>query len=199
LHAREGGIAYDVGAHVGFFSLLMSRLVGRTGQVLAFEPHTGNVERLRANVFANGARNVDVRAVALGDAVGEERFSAHASSLEGSLDGGESVAGGLPDDGAPALGCMRVATTTIDALVHDGAAVPHVMKIDVEGAEGRVIRGGRETIAACRPVMVIEIHSSEAWGHVLDALPVAYEFTDIDGGRDARLREPGHYLALPAR
>jgi FkbM family methyltransferase len=187
-HARPGGVAWDIGAHVGFFSLLLSRAVSTTGRVVTFEPHAQNVERLRANVAANDAWNIEVRGVALGGLVGDARFSVHASSLQGALEACS------PTERA---GLIKVATTTIDRVVSEGATPPDLVKIDVEGAEGQVIRGGRETIATNRPTMVIEIHSRQAWGEVLDALPVAYRFSDIDSGRDPARREPGHYLALP--
>jgi hypothetical protein len=73
------------------------------------------------------------------------------------------------------------------------------MKVDVEGAEGRVIAGARATITAHRPLMLIEVHSPAAWGAILDALPVPYDFTDVAPTRfPATLRMPGHYLGTPA-
>lgn len=74
-----------------------------------------------------------------------------------------------------------------------------LLKIDVEGAEGRVIRGGRETIAAHRPRMIIEIHSPRARREVLDALPAPYDFTDVEEtAHDPAALIPGHYLTVPA-
>jgi FkbM family methyltransferase len=183
-HVRPGDTAYDVGAHAGFFTLLLSRLVGVDGRVLAFEPEPANAARLVANVEANGCRNVDVHAVAVSEVSATARFTTHASSLQGSL--GERGA--------------AVATTTIDAVVSAGASPPSLMKIDVEGAEGRVIAGARHAISATRPVLLLEVHSPAAWGEVLDALPIPYEFTDIEPTRyAASLRMPGHYLGLARR
>jgi FkbM family methyltransferase len=192
-HAQPGAVAWDIGAHIGFFSLLLARAVGPDGRVLAFEPHAANVGRLTANVTANHVHNVDVLAVALGNASGSAAFAVHRSSLQGALEG--------PSPSPCTDEIVSVETTTIDDLVRHGAPVPLLIKIDVEGAEGRVLSGGRETIAVHRPVMVIEIHSRDAWDEVLDALPVAYGFKDIDCGhanpRDRSSREPGHYVALP--
>jgi FkbM family methyltransferase len=186
-YARPAAVAYDVGAHVGFFSLLLSQAVGTGGRVLSFEPLAENAERLQSNIDANPwAANVRVHAVALGDLVGWERFSVHGSSLEGSL------AQPCSD------GNVVVPATTIDALAAAGAPPPDVMKIDVEGAEGRVLRGGRRIIEAHRPAIVLEIHSQEAWGDVLDALPASYVCAGIGGAGDVTLRQPGHYIALPA-
>ena len=182
-----GGVAYDIGAHAGFFSLLLSRLVGPLGNVLAFEPEPANAARLVANLAANDATNVEVHVAAVSNAVSTQHFARHESSLEGAL--------AQDDDGRSA----PVTTTTIDAIVSGGAPAPSIMKIDVEGAEGRVIAGGRRTIAEVRPLMALEVHSPSAWGDVLDALPVPYEFTDLESTRySASLRMPGHYLGMPA-
>lgn len=187
--ARPGDVAYDIGAHAGFFTLLLSGLVGEEGRVMAFEPHPANAARLSRNLDANSCANTQVRQVALSDRAGEARFNAHASTLEGSL----ADAAAPPDD------IMSVPATTIDAIVRDGAPPPGVLKIDVEGAEGRVIRGGRETIAAHRPRMIIEIHSPRAWREVLDALPFPYVITDVEEtAHDPAAQIPGHYLAVPA-
>jgi hypothetical protein len=91
----------------------------------------------------------------------------------------------------------RVRVTTIDASVAAGAPVPDLIKIDVEGAEGGVIRGGRQTIALRAPVIIIEVHSTGAWDEVLEALPVAYAFTALGASADASRGLPGHYVGLP--
>ncbi len=185
--ARLGDIAYDIGAHAGFFTLLLSGLVGEEGRVIAFEPYPANAARLARNLDANSCANVEVRTAALSDHVGEVRFNAHNSTLEGSL-----------ADGAWADDMMSVPATTIDVVVRDGSPPPSVLKIDVEGAEGRVIRGGRETIAAYRPRMIIEIHSQHAWREVLDAMPIPYYFSDVEEtAHDPTALIPGHYLAVP--
>lgn len=185
-----GATVYDVGAHAGFFSLLLSELVGAGGRVLAFEPQPENAARLLANVTANLRANIELHAVALSDTPGTGRMAPHSSSLEGALIANES----------PESSARSVNATTIDALVANGAPPPTLMKIDVEGAEGRVIAGARRTIAAHAPVMIIEMHSPIAWGEVLAALPRPYAFTDVDAtAYDATLRMPGHYLALPER
>ena len=187
--AGAGEVAYDIGAHAGFFTLLLSRVVGEEGRVLAFEPHPANAARLSRNLDANSCTNAQVRVVALSDRTGEARFDAHASSLEGSL----------LDAAASPNATMVVPTTTIDAVVRDGATPPDLLKIDVEGAEGRVIRGARETITVHRPRMIIEIHSPLAWCEVLDALPIPYVFKDVEeSAHDPAALIPGHYLAVPA-
>jgi FkbM family methyltransferase len=183
-----GAIAYDVGAHVGFFSLLLSETVGPAGRVLAFEPQPANAARLLGNIEANDRANIELHAVALSVTPGVGRMSSHSSSLQGALV--ESAPADPPAD--------RVAVTSVDALVADGAPPPSFLKIDVEGAEGLVLAGARQTIARHTPAMIIEIHSPVAWGEVLDALPCTYTFIDVEEtAYDPKLRMPGHYLAVP--
>ncbi len=86
---------------------------------------------------------------------------------------------------------VRVRTETIDALVGGGMAAPDFIKIDVEGAEGAVIRGAARTIDAQRPMMLIEVHSPEAGREVAAAMPCRYTFQrhrDGDRGRASRWR-----------
>lgn len=186
LHA--GAVVYDIGAHAGFFSLLCSRLVGERGRVVAFEPRVGNAARLRANVAANAANNVEVREAAVSDRAGEASFLMHASSLEGFLSDDST-------DGAT----TTVRTETIDALVEAGLPVPQLLKIDVEGGEGAVIRGAARTIAMHEPELLIEIHSDIAGSEVAAALPCRYAFRDAGSGRIAKQPlAPGHYLGTAA-
>ncbi len=181
-----GFTVYDVGAHTGFFTLLASQLAGDGGRVYAFEPRPDNVERLRRNMWVNDARNVEVIAVAASDRDGEAAFVMHESTLEGRL------ADATEDSTA------TVRTATIDALARDAMAAPDLIKIDVEGAEGAVIRGAARTIDAHRPVLIIEVHSAEAGREVADAMPCKYTFRDLATGIETGAPEiAAHYLALP--
>jgi len=183
---RAGSVVYDIGAHAGFFSLLSSRLAGADGRVLAFEPRAENIERLRRNIAANSAGNVEVVPAAASDRAGEAPFVMHASTLEGYL----------AADGE--ISAARVRTETIDALVAGGMTPPDLMKIDVEGAEAAVIRGAARTIDAYRPLMLIEVHSVEAGRGVAAALPCRYVFRDIATGNEVmEPLKPAHYLAWP--
>lgn len=181
-HVRPGFTVYDVGAHAGFFTLLCARLAGPAGRIVAFEPRAENVERLRANASANGFANIEIDARAVSDRPGEAAFTLVSSTLEGRL-----AADGDPAD-------ARVPATTIDACVGAGMLAPDVIKVDVEGAEGAVIRGAARTIASRRPLLVLEVHSADAGREVAAALPCAYEFEDLASGQPASWPLPaGHF------
>jgi FkbM family methyltransferase len=148
---RDGDTFFDGGANVGFFTLIGARLVGPGGRVVAIEPQPEAAARLRANVAANGFENVTIVEAAVADAAGTEAF--HFSG-EGILEWGALGAG---SGGTPVI---EVAVTTVDALVAEGLPPPSLVKLDVEGAELRALRGMRETIAARRPTIVCEIHGT---------------------------------------
>lgn len=127
---RPGMTALDIGANLGYFTMLMADLAGPSGRVLAFEPVPRMAERLRQSVHVNGfAGTTHVHELALGDAPGEidmfvpqlEPKNAHFS----------------PAEGRP--GEVRVPIARADQI--EGALDADFIKIDVEGAEEGVWRG----------------------------------------------------------
>jgi FkbM family methyltransferase len=141
---RPGDVVYDVGANVGYYTLVGSVLAGSRGRVIAFEPLPRNLGLLRRHVALNRLRNVTVFAGAVSDRVGTARFDA----------GAIPEMAHLSDQGG-----IEVELFQLDALV-DGGRVPppDVMKIDVEGAELDVLRGASRLIDAHRPRMLIATH-----------------------------------------
>ena len=185
---RDGDVIYDIGAHAGFFSLLFGRLAGPSGRVYAFEPSRPNFERLRANIQANRLAQIEARHLAISDRCGETWFEGGRTSLQGRL----SAAGGA--------GLVTVQATTIDALVHEGMAPPSLLKIDVEGAEGAVLRGASCTLARYRPRLLLEVHSPGAAVEVASVIAGSYALRDLDTARPASMPPPpGHYDAVPVR
>ncbi|HET9769111.1 MAG TPA: FkbM family methyltransferase [Thermoanaerobaculia bacterium] len=143
-----GDVVFDVGAHVGFYSLLASRLVGPAGRVVAFEPLARNLELIERHLAYNGASNVMVVKAAVGERTGQERF-------DGS---------GEPSMGALAAEGDLVDLVCIDDLVGAGKIQPpQLMKIDVEGAESRVLQGAAATLAKYRPAILLAAHGWAQW------------------------------------
>ena len=142
-----GSVVFDIGAHVGFYTLLASVLVGPTGSVFAFEPVPSNVHYLRKHLCLNSVQNVTVIEAAVSDADGFCAFQEGAISLTGHL----SATGGL-----------HVQAVRLDRLVSEGAIPsPQYIKIDVEGAEARVLRGATELLARDHPVVFLSTHGRE--------------------------------------
>lgn len=149
----EGGVLYDVGANVGFFSLIGARLVGAEGRVYAFEPAPGNAAAVRENAALNGLSQIEVIESAVGAERGRERLllveDLSWSHLESQ--------GWHPRTDTT----LEVDVVTIDDLVAEGRIrPPDVVKIDVEGSEIDVLAGMRATLAEHRPVLVCELHDT---------------------------------------
>jgi FkbM family methyltransferase len=184
---RPGDVFFDVGANVGFFTILGARLVGESGSVVAFEPEPENVAALRDNVGLNAFSNV----VVVASAVSSSSGVAHLQVPH------RATARLLPVDRVDVT-ASQVVTTSIDDFVTEHPELkPEVVKIDVEGHEAEVIRGMRETLARLRPIVLCELHRTN--------LEVAAAF-DEAGYRTTVLDGPGpvdaspwwaHVLAVP--
>ncbi|MDE2950827.1 MAG: FkbM family methyltransferase [Chloroflexota bacterium] len=210
---KPGMVALDVGAHVGYYTRLLSRLTGAGGRVIAFEPHPRSHQALRHNT--RGLANATPLQVAVAEAAGSaELYDYLMMSASGSLHYDESLAhlqrarmgaGDIAPRGGEAFEMQRfqVETATIDAcLARLGIKRVDLVKMDIEGAELGALRGMRDTIAASPGMaLVMEYNPAalQAFGHdpaaALDeALGMGFsrvEAIEADGSlrdwRDARL------------
>lgn len=138
---REGALALDVGANIGWYSLVLDRLAGNTLQVHAFEPDPGNRALLQENVDLNRAASVRVSDLALGDVNGPARLNRYRDINQGK----HSL---LPLEGC--VGSISVPVTTLDTYLAESNltnADIWLLKLDVEGHEPAVIRGARAALA----------------------------------------------------
>jgi FkbM family methyltransferase len=151
---RPGMVVYDIGANVGFFTVILARLVGPTGRVVAFEPLAQNVGWLHHNVRANGFDHVDVRSEAVGATSGTMSFLVSTQSSWGSLaSSGKRVA-------RPA-GTIDVSVIRLDELAATNAPLPHLLKIDIEGSEVDALRGAAALLERARPILLVELHATQ--------------------------------------
>lgn len=153
-HLSAGATFYDVGANVGFLSVIAARLVGPSGLVYAFEPVPDNAMAIRRNATANAFQNVRVIEKALANRVGTADLALAAYS------GGAVLADvASPPDRS---GTIRVELTSVDALIeHEGLRPPTFVKIDVEGAEVVVLEGMEQTALRYRPTILYELDDAE--------------------------------------
>lgn len=155
---RRGWTVFDVGANIGYYSLLLSRLVGPEGRVYAFEPNPLARARLEDHVALNSASNIEVTALALGERLGEGRFRFDPDAPAGHA---------VPNWGSWSLarsrrsGNVSVTFSTADLVVRACRIERvHFMKIDVEGLELSVLRGAREILHRHRPFCLVEFHAA---------------------------------------
>jgi FkbM family methyltransferase len=195
-----GAVLYDVGANIGWYSLLAARAIGPQGRVLAFEPALENAALAQQNAAVNGLQNILVVALALTDAEGWMPFLTQ-GSLEGRLekDDSEAQAARRARRGARFHARTLVPASTLDAwLAQTGQPPPTLVKIDVEGAELGVLRGMRQTLHSARPALIVELHGTrEEVAGCLDEL--GYEHRAIEGGvPTSQASWSAHLLAWPA-
>ena len=139
----DGATVFDLGAHQGVVALMMARMVGDRGRVVAVEPSAHNVGVLRRNLDLNGARNVAVVEAAVADRAGTLGFNLGIN--------------GQADDGRGGWGRVEVSATTVDELT-DQFGPPGVLFLDVEGYECHALRGAARTLAT-RPDCCVEVHA----------------------------------------
>ena len=146
-HLSEGDIAFDVGANVGYFTLLMARCVGASGRVVAFEPDPFVGEYLRRNIAGNqdqlGA-SINAVDVAIGGYSGSRPFTPGSRISRGTLVSG--------------VGPLSVDVLTLEEAI-GRYGFPQLIKIDVEGAESELLEGAVGFLATLRTTIIIEAHS----------------------------------------
>lgn len=148
------GVAFDIGAHAGQFTKLFARLAP-AGRVIAVEPSPYARSILERVVRLHRLRNVAVVPAGLSDRRGELVL---ATPIKPSGAVGFGLASFAPSDRPGAVRQDRVAVETLDGLVERLALRRlDLVKCDVEGWEGHVLRGGMHTLARFRPALLLEI------------------------------------------
>jgi FkbM family methyltransferase len=147
-HLRPGDVVYDIGAHVGLYTLISSDSVGPRGHVYAFEPLSRNVKYLRLHVQLNRSVNCTIVEAAVSDSCGLRRFDPTLRDTTARLS---------------ETGAANVRTVTLDEFVFSGTGTrpPHAIKVNAEGAEMEILIGARRTIAEFSPLIFLSTHSDE--------------------------------------
>ncbi|HEV3047165.1 MAG TPA: FkbM family methyltransferase [Solirubrobacteraceae bacterium] len=189
-NVKPGSVVWDVGANVGFLTLIAARLVGPEGRVVAFEPLPSNCEAIRRNLALNEMGNVEVVGVALSDEVGSAKLDVYRARTlaklaghDGEGDRGHGEGGGpaagagveegaeLPAAGAgaeegaePGLGRVLVEQIEVPVSTFDAQLAEHpapaLVKMDVEGAEAAALRGAARLLSQVRPILLCELHGT---------------------------------------
>lgn len=148
---QEGSVAVDGGANVGFFSILMSKLVGETGHVYAFEPGGNNLPKLAANLKLNNCNNVTAIDKPLAAYSGEV-VTLH----EHDHPGYNSL---WPDLSKEITARRAVTTTTLEKELL-GRVAPALIKLDIEGAELSALKGSGTLLSWQKPIIITEMNEA---------------------------------------
>ncbi len=148
---KSGMHIIDIGAHIGLFSACSSRLAGPTGKIICFEPTPGTFSILKETLQLNHCDNVIARQAAVSDKDGMATFyvSHTAGCNSNSL---------VKNKSGNQLTAYDVQLMTIDSIVTEYAIHPSLIKIDAEGAEMDVLKGGVKTFAEIKPVLILGLH-----------------------------------------
>lgn len=139
-------VFYDIGANVGFYTLLGSLLVGG-GKVFAFEPLPRNLGYLRQHLALNHIHNVEVLELAVSDEDAAALFEEESTGSMGHLS---------------EAGRIKVQTVTLDSLLQQGKILPpDYIKMDIEGTELRALKGAQQCIRQYRPQIFLATHGLE--------------------------------------
>ncbi len=145
---KEGMVVFDIGANIGCHTLPFAKLVGQEGKVFAFEPMSWAFEKLKKNLSLNDFKNVILEKLALSDFTGEQESVYFRSSW--SLQGKEAVEQSQIKE--------KIKFTTLDQYILENR-IDRVdfVKLDVDGGEGKVLRGGASSLKKFRPLICMEL------------------------------------------
>jgi FkbM family methyltransferase len=127
---KKGDTVLDIGANIGYYSLIFAKIVGEKGRVFAFEPHPDNFELLRKNIAVNGYKNIIPVQKAVSDKSGLIKLYLSGNSVDHQIcDSGEGRS------------FIEVESVRIDDYFFGQDTKIDLIKIDTQGAEGLVLRG----------------------------------------------------------
>lgn len=150
---KPGMQVVDIGAHIGLFSAVSSQLVGAAGKVISFEPTPGTYKILSETLRLSGCQNVNAVQAAVSEKPGKATF--YISNVEGC--NSNSLVNNKDNE---ELNKFDVELVTIDSLVTKYGIKPNLIKIDAEGAELDVLKGGVQLMAASKPALILGLHPS---------------------------------------
>jgi FkbM family methyltransferase len=155
---NPGQIIYDIGANIGFITLLFANRIGSKGHIFAFEALLTNVDRLKNNIKINNlGDSVTVVQAAVQDRAGKTEF------LIGPSTGMGKVAGSAGRSGVKYDSSILVDGLSIDDFIEvAGNPSPDIVKIDVEGGEVLALPGMVKLLQKHRPILLIELHGNKA-------------------------------------
>ena len=154
---QPGWVAYDVGANIGYVTLLLAQQLGENGKIFAFEALPDNLARLRAHIAINNLEP-QVRVIPGAVAATSEpiRFLVGPSGAMGKAEGSAGRSDGHRDS-------IEVPGIALDDFTYrDGNPPPQIIKMDIEGGEVLALRGMPRLLAEARPLILLELHGPEA-------------------------------------
>jgi FkbM family methyltransferase len=179
-HLREGDTAFDIGANIGTYTLIMAAQCGHSGRVVAFEPNPACRDIFDRNMALNPeVKTPTVEAIAVSDTCSEAVLYSR-----GGIDSQASLTQQPNNDES-----TRTQTISLDEyLARHPGYVPRLIKIDVEGAEIKILKGAR-TVLESDAVILCELHPN-AWQQFGDTFADLKMLVKAAGRRIRYINEP---------
>lgn len=187
---KPGFVCYDIGAYKGYYAGIMA--MKGASKVYVFEPMPVNAEKVKQLIELNKKLPVELVQAAVSDQPGKALFKIMPEETMGKLETSSFQAAEKNQQQ------IEVDCTSLDSLMNQDYQLPDFIKIDVEGAEEFVIKGGLQLLQQKKPLLMIEIHSPEIGNRCLKLLRTIYK--DIIVFETGKKPEEGtpeicHYIA----
>jgi FkbM family methyltransferase len=140
-NVRPGMCVVDIGANIGYYTMLTASQVGSAGKVIAFEPSPDNCALLQQSIQVNGFKNIVLMPCAVAERDGTVSFGMDDSN------------GGIQNE--PGENAMSVKAVALDHALAGEERID-LIKMDVEGSEGRALQGMRQLLQKHRPIVICE-------------------------------------------
>ncbi|NQT06171.1 MAG: FkbM family methyltransferase [Candidatus Omnitrophica bacterium] len=186
---------FDIGAHIGLYSLPASREIAGDGYIYAFEPSKANREYLEKHMRFNGIDNVRIYPFLIG-----ERSEDNVSFYE-NLNEPDDMNAAKVIKNHKMYNKVYRKQVSLDDFCRDENIIPEVIKIDVEGAEIEVLKGAEKMLKKNRPVLFLSVHPKRlsALGSSIDKLTelvhsIGYKAYDVNDNRADKLTSKEYIL-----
>ena len=165
---REKDCVLDVGGHIGLVSLPISKVLRPGGRLITFEPSSANLRYLKQHLSVNNCDNVTVVECLVGKKNGHVKF--------------------FEQKDAELYSEVTRTQLSIDSYCAEHAIIPQIIKMDIEGAEVDALKGAKEILISCKPIVFLSVHPREIelMGTTLDELQrflqeINYSISEING------------------
>lgn len=148
---RPNHTVFDLGANTGIHALLFSKLIGKGGHLIAFEPVPDNIEEITHNLKINNFENCKIEKIAVSNYEGETVFNLGVNHKTGSLMGNDHENGRT----------INVQVSTLDKYCESKNIKPDFIKIDIEGGEKEALAGFNGFVSQSYPIIYVESHTLE--------------------------------------
>jgi len=156
-YAKKSTVIYDIGSHIGYYTLLASRYAIPGGKIFSFEPLPENLQKLKNHVEINKRLNTVIIEKAVSFKTGEALFTNSDNSVANSI-----------CENSPMFQfgkTIEVKTTSLDDLLLNGFLLPpQLIKMDIEGAEFDALRGAEVLLKKYHPAIFLSTHNCQNTG-----------------------------------